>query len=478
MIIKQKKWTVLQFIYAILLGGLLLGYLLIQAFDHEPFSYPVWLAFLRVLVAVLGIWLGKLWKDKGFQIIILLYLLQIVRIAFKDSWLFFTDSVSDNFINGIWAIAGCYSLGRVLSLHQLKTFLHIVFTSWIIGIVIQCLISLYGAFTDQGFTNLYGVSIWEGGSIWGIIWEERLTVGFLYPTVTGSYLGFSAMAAAYSTITEKKKALKIVNGFAFAIIIFALGLTDSRASYVSAAAGFGIIAFLLVLKAIKDKERNKKEKEIRIAKDKKKVWCIAAICMAFVFIFSLLAIFSVAPVFNRMKAKGASVISVAKADEAIKKTQQVISRGVSGQDVLSGRFTVWKGTVSYIFEKPLRLLFGVSVYNPMAGPNQKMGTQMAHCHNIVIQILLESGITGVILALSFVLYTLKNFFQIIQKEGTPIWILILPALFISILVGDMAECFTWFRSWNSVALAFLFVTAGIINTSRDQRVINVEESLA
>ncbi len=470
--IGQEEWTISKLFYAILIGGLLLGYLAIQAFDHDPFPFPVWLAMLRIAAAFMGIWLGKLWKDKGFLIILMLLLIQICRIIVKDSRLLFTGFASDSIFNGLWAIAGCYSLGRVFSPRQTKLFLRIIFASWTIGTVIQCLISLYGAFTDWGVTNLYGTSIWEGGSIWGIIWEERLTVGFLYPTVTGSYLSFSGVVVAYSMVVEEKRPVKILYGLALVVILFTLGLTDTRASYISVAAGLGTIAFALVLRAKRDKIPEKETNVAEQRKNRRTAWCLALVCMIGVFVISSLAIFNIAPVFNRIKTRGIYMVSVAKAEEETQKSQQVISRGVSGQDVLSGRAGVWKGTLQYILREPKRLLFGVSVYDPMNGPNKEMNTQMAHCHNVPLQIFLESGIIGLLIVLCFVFYTARNVLRIINKKGIPTWLQILPAFLVSIAVGDLMECFTWFRSWNSVALAFLFVVAGIINSYHDTYGVN------
>lgn len=462
MMVKQKDRTVTQFIYATLLGGLLLGYLLIQAFDHEPFSFPGWLAFLRVLAAIMGIWLGKLWKDKGFLLLSVFLLIQIIRVVFKDAHLIFSDVVGTNILNGLWVVAGCYSLCRILSVKQVKGFLKVIAALWTIGTVIHCGIALYAAWTDLEIGNLNGDSIWVGGSIWGIIWEERLIVSYLYPTMSGSVLSISGVIALFALVMTEKKNIKILYGLAILLTVIALGLTDARTSYISFSAGCGVIAGLLVLWHFR-KEKDQKAKAVPGKECGLNSWFVAGICAIIVCVVAIVAISRITPLFNQIKIRGGLLSSIAYADEQAPGKLQVISRGFSGSDVLSGRIEVWKSIWHYVSAEPGRLLFGVSVYNPMSGPNQLSGSVMGHCHNMFLQILLESGLIGLLLILAFGLYTARNAWRIINSKTLPLWPRLIPAIVVSVLVGDLAECFGWFAEWKGPVLPFLFLTCGIIN---------------
>ncbi len=458
----KEKQIIALVIYVILTAGLLLGYLLIQAFDHEPFPYPAGLALERIAVASLGIWLGKLWKDKGFLLLAVLLLIQIIRVVFKDAHLLFSDVVGTNILNALWVTAGCYSLGRILSIKKTKGFLKVIAALWTIGTVIHCGIALYAAWNDLEIVNLNGDSIWVGGSIWGIIWEERLIVSYLYPTMSGSVLSISGVFVLFALVMTEKKRIKVLYGLAILLIVIALGLTDARTSYISFSTGCGVIAGLLVLWHIR-KGKDHRAKVIPGKEGGLYPWFVAGICAIIVCVVTIVAISRITPLFNQIKIRGGLLCSIAYADEQAPGRLQVISRGFSGSDVLSGRIEVWKSIWHYVSAEPGRFLFGVSVYNPMSGPNQLSGSVMGHCHNMFLQILLESGLIGLLLVLAFVFYTARNAWRIINSKTLPLWPRLIPAIAISVLVGDLAECFGWFAEWKGPALPFLSIACGIIN---------------
>ena len=473
--IKRNEWSVAQIIYAVLMGGLLCSYLLILAFDHYTFPLPAWLALIRLTVAVFGFCLGKLWKEKGFLIIASLLVIQILRVVFQNTQLMFTDSVSTCFFNGLWAVAGCYSLGRILSVNQLKRFLKIVAAVWTIGIVIHCSIALYATWTDQEIINLYGKTIVEGGAIWGLFWL-RLSIGYLYPTVSGSALSVSGIIALLVIFAAKKMGTRILYGIALLIIVVALSLTDARTSYISFSAGNGVSVGVCVLWCIK--KRKNEMAANHVFKKSHYAWLFAAVSAAAICCFSLILISRITPLFNFIKTKGDLLISTARAEEPALQKLQVMSRGLSGSNVLSGRLDVWKSVARYVLTDPIRILWGSSVFNPMTGPNQLSGEPMAHCHNMFIQVFLESGILGLIPVFSFGVYTVANAIKIINKKDFPLWINLLTAIPVSVLVGDLAECFGCFAEWKGPALPFLFVSVGIINSLGNRKFIETEESLA
>lgn len=462
--IKQEEWTVPQFVYALLMGGLLLDYLVIQAFDQEPFPYPAIIAFSRIVVSLMGIYLGKLWKDKQFLLLLALLLIQIFRVAYNDTRLIFSDVVSSSILNGLWAISGCYAVGRVLSLKKIKGFLRVLLAAWTFGIIIHCSIALYAAWKDLRIPNLSGGSIWGiPMSNWGSKWPERLSIGYVYPTVAGSTLSLSGVLALIALIIESKKGIKALYGLAFVMIIITLSLTDARTSIISFSAGAGMITCSGVLwlwwkrKSINSKSVMDNRKHSMI------VWLISIVCMLGVFALSMITIPKIVPVFNAIKIKGGIVIPYAYAEETDLIKQQIISRGFTGADAFSGRIDVWKNAIKYIIERPNVLIFGESIHNPMAGINSQMGTQMAHCHNMFLQLLIENGIIGLLPITVFFIVMITRLLRSLNNKTTPLWLRMIPAIVVSIMVGDLAECFAWFRPWKCPALPFLFVAMGIIN---------------
>ena len=118
---KQESWTPARIIYAVLMSGLLLGYLAVIATykDYtatgQDFVFPGFVWPLRVISAVMAIVLGKLWKDKGFWILMAYLLLKIVRVAIPDPQNLFEYTVSDHLMTGFWVFTACYGMARVFS---------------------------------------------------------------------------------------------------------------------------------------------------------------------------------------------------------------------------------------------------------------------------------------------------------------------------------------------------------------------------
>ena len=87
----------------------------------------------------------------------------------------------------------------------------------------------------------------------------------------------------------------------------------------------------------------------------------------------------------------------------------------------------------------------------------------AHCHCMPLMIILENGIPGLLIVLAFLVLTAIRSFQLVNGNRPTVQ-KIFPALVVSILVGELVECFTWLRSGTSPVLPFLFVIIGIIHS--------------
>ena len=107
---KQQSWTPARIIYAVLMSGLLLGYMAVIATYKDPtttgttFYFPGFVWVIRIITAVLAVWLGKLWKDKGFWLLMVYLLLKTVRVAVPNLQNLFIESVSDDLLTGLLGI--------------------------------------------------------------------------------------------------------------------------------------------------------------------------------------------------------------------------------------------------------------------------------------------------------------------------------------------------------------------------------------
>ena len=459
------RWQPATLIYAVLTGGLILSYLVTQAFDKPNYEYPAMIALLRLVAAAMGIYLGKLWKDKGFWLMIAYLAYKAVRIAVKGPNLFFTSQVSDDILNGFWVVAGCYALGRVLSISLLKQFLRILIALWTAGVLVHCGLAIYAAWTSQRIQNLSGESYWGG------YWDGRLLISFLYPTTSGSAMSISLVVVVCALLAMPGKLERVYYFLSLIVIMITLGLTDARTSYISAAAGSGVAAGCVILNALFHfRQKDSVHMGMKVATFRTlSVICMTIVSICFLFLFN-----SITPAFIRVRDRGGILVTVAKAEEASQK-QNIVNRGFGGQDSLSGRDVLWQNVIGYLVENPRTLLFGDSIYNPMSGPNVRNGGEMGHCHNMVLQIVLESGIIGLLFIVLFTVYVAYYAVRLMFGVHVPLWKRMIPAIPVSVLVGDLAECFAWFRSWNSQALIFLFASAGIIvslGKSKEQTIIH------
>ena len=448
------RWQPATLIYAILTGGLILSYLVTQAFDKPNYEYPAPIALLRLIAAAMGIYLGKLWKDKGFWLMIAYLVYKAVRIAVKDPNLFFTNQVSDNLLNGLWVVAGCYALGRALNIFQLKQFLRILATLWTAGTLIHCGLALHAAWIGQRIQNLSGKSIWGIGAA-----DYRVTVGFYYPTASGSAISISILVAACALLAISGKLKKVYFFLSLLVMIITLGLTDARTSFVSAAVGIGVATGCAELHLLY-RDRQKKSTG-NVKKKTVTLWTISFVSMAFVSIFFFLLFNEITPAFTRARDHGGILFTVAEAEGSTQK-QGIANRRFIGWESLSGRDVLWGNTIGYLTEHPKTFFFGDSIHNPMSGPNTRNGGEMGHCHNMVLQIILENGIIGLLFVILFAIYVVNHTVRLMFGEHVLLWERVIPAIPVSVLVGDLAECFGWFRAWNSQALVFLYLTVGII----------------
>lgn len=441
---QEKSWTAVKILYTGLTGFCLLSYLwlLVIGAGIDNMSPVIWIA--RLVSVPLALYLGRLWKDKGFWILSLYTFLFLLRCFIPDPNSIFYEEVAENILSALWLFGACYGLGRILDNRQLKAFFRVCAIIWTFGIVICSCISIYAAWRGQIINTL-------GKGFFGL--EElagRIRLFFVYlPTTAGSIIGISILICTLLAVSIKNRKVRLLFFISLIPLFLVLGLTDSRTAYISVPAGFGVMAFSAVLHHYQT-ESSKKEQ-----KHNTKAYIIGSFTMIAVFFLLVILVLQITPLFNHIKTRG--MIPVAYAEEA-KKTIVVSSSGFSGDRVLTGRAELWSSVIEHIKRNPIILLTGESKYAPLRGFDQFF----AHCHSLYLQVLLESGIPGLLLFLSFIIYTIVHAIKVIRTPSLPLWVRLLPALPISLWVGDIAETFTWLRSSQCPMGAIAIISAGII----------------
>lgn len=434
-------WPPAKAAYTLLMAVCLLSFLPMLAVNTgiDTMSPYLWIA--RIAAGFLAVWLGKLWKNKGFWILSAYTLLIFLRVWLDTPANLFQAEVAENLLSAIWIFGACYGLGFILEEKQLKRFLFLCAAVWTAGIAVFSCIGIYAVWTDR-------VIIAQREGIIGLS-GSRLDIVYL-STIAGSFLEITAVIALICAVAVKNRLAKVLFALALFPIILAIALTDSRTAFVSVSAGIGVLVFATVFRAV----QKQSGKQTRAGGWKP--WLIAVPAMVLTFLLILFLIQRITPVFNHMKLRG--LIPVAYAEEPAK--ELVVSRGFTGspQILLSGRYELWSDVLNHIRSHPLILLIGESKLAPTRGFNNFF----AHCHCIYLQVLLESGIPGLLLLLSFILYTFIHSIRAVKSRTIPLWIALLTALPISLWVGDIVETFTWLRSSQCPMGAILFIAAGII----------------
>lgn len=453
---KQQSWSIGRIFFAVLMTFLLLGYFAVMATYSDPtttkraFSYPGFVWILRVVTGVMALFLGKLWKDKGFRFLAIFLLLKLIRVIADDGNYVFDEAVSESLLTGFWVFSACYGMARVFSREQLKRFLNFNVAIWTFGMVISSCMGIYAAWTGN-----YIYTIGEG-AVWGLPWRHRLFLVY-FPTVSGSVASLSVILALCGAIVSKQKYSKVLFFLSMIPMMIALALTDSRCAQVTVSAGIAMIVGIFILRALRERAGdNQKKKQL--------AWIVAIVAAGVVLVTLVLACMRTISVFNQVKANGL-LIPRAFAEEA-KAKAAVSNRGYSGDNLLTSRPEIWRAAIDVLEHNPLLLLWGTSIRNSMVLVNaSKYLTFFAsHCHCLPLMILLENGIPGLLLVGAFLVKIIVASVRLVLKANNKRDILPVPFI-VSILLGELIECFLWLRTGQCPTLPFFFVAAGIILTT-------------
>ena len=432
-----KDWTPARVIFTVLTAFNLLSYLWILAIGAGINSIPTVIWIARIASVPLAVYLGKLWKDRGFQILGLYFLWFTCRLIFFKQTDLFRDEAAQNILSGMWLFTACYGLGRILKRITLSRFLLALTSVWAAGMVAYSCAALYAAWNDY---HIYVAA----DNFFGLL-HGRLMMIYV-PTTAGAILSLSSIIIMITAVAVRNRIGKILLLLAELPILLTLSMTDSRTALINLSVGMSMIVFIALIRHLRTKPSLSGAKRMILS------LTVALASLALI----LLVVMQFAPLFNRVKQTG--LISSALAERPKVGWTVVEQRGFSGDNVLNGRLDIWKSIIGYIRENPLTLLTGRSKVMPLQGVN----AEYAHCHCLALQILLESGLPGLLMVLVFVFYTLKNSYRILRSEDLPLWLRMLPAVPVSLWIVESVETFTWLRSSHCPMVSVLFVSAGIL----------------
>lgn len=445
-------------------GFTLLAYLGTLLIGYESRTAFLWT--LRCVSAPLTIYYAKLWKDRGFWFLAAYYLLFTARAIQIGRWEVMRLEGWISELSGLWVFTACYGLYRLIPEGQRRRVLGILAAVWIAGTVLNSLVGIYAAWTDKlfyGFTKDYlrlmGRELeYKRTLFWGVSGHRlRLIAG---TNQSGAIQQMTVLMAFCCGLCAEGKRARILYFLAAVPLLLALALTDARTAIIGLSAGVAVMAFAGVYQGLRSRKRKSGAALAPALR-----WTVSLLVMLAAFAAAVLLILQITPAFNQVKLQGILPSAYAESPGTV----EVSNRGFDfTESMFSGRVEVWRAVFQVLQEKPKILLVGSSKLGTMYRVNEILNYPYGHCHNMILQILMESGIPGLLLVLGFLIPILRNAGKAVLSPETPRWIRLLPAIMIAFWVMDMDECFVWLRHGTFPMLPFQFVIYGILANYRPQ----------
>lgn len=287
--------------------------------------------------------------------------------------------------------------------------------------------------------------------------DDRRLKLMAYSTVTAANLTMSiAMALAGHMLTEHR-AGKAAYLISLVPMLICLSLSGGRTGYVCTGAAVG---YTLVMHARPALKKRYGKQVVRI--------CLSLLIFLLACGLVVMGLPMVTRGFNAVHAGG--IVPQAQAEEVLEEAEDSAltlaeERNLFHQDGLSGRPIVWKAALDVLRGRPYLLLTGTSIPEVMEyvlPVTAEATTEVYdHVHCMYLQILLETGLPGLGLALAMVFMLLKRTWRLI-RSGDNLAMLPLPAL--GLLLYETVDCVTRLNKGLAcmpVLMLFLGLTMGL-----------------
>lgn len=405
---------------------------------------PVWIPFAMVTV-----FMGKLWRNKGFWLGSLLVAFLFERTCLKDPNL--SGETMVYMVSALYALIICYGFFDVIRPENRRNVLRIMCALWTIGTLVLSGIGLYVTWTGGGVKNL--------GDAYAYIDTGRLDL-FAVATTSGGILAGSAMFALVGFAAAKKTIWKVLYLIALIPMMIANAMTDTRSSLVMLSFALGGMVTLRIWGLMKKRVAVRGKMNIALAAG-------LAACMAGCTVLAVVGQQGLKNGFVEIRNRGSVIISSAMAEADEEENEQesnlpwTSSRDVVSGDkdqmkqMLSGRWDIWEGALRYAKEHPETLYYGLSP----DGTVRTVTDPEPHCHNILVQVFMEGGIPGIGLFLGLMVYFCLCAIKLWKRWNLPLWQRLLPVPALAVLLMEMVECLTHF-AYGHIPMTVLYFFIG------------------
>ncbi len=410
-----------------------------------PFLQPwqFWIQMAEVLCAGAVLAAGE-WRKRGWCTLLIL----------GTVWLFLTSvfrgaAVMEKSQYFMQRALLCLILlpfaGLGLKENEIRSWLRILLTVWVLFHAVLSVVGLVAAFQ--------GRQILDGSRTLEIFLREddhRLKL-MAYSTVTASNLTTAMGFCLILTAMTGKKGLRVLYLLIMIPMLICLALTVGRTGYVCA--GLTLGAYLALM--LEDPLRTRLKKSLR--------WAQAGIAVAAV-VLVILAMNGAVAGFNAIQREKPLLVSQAQAEAAEEaETVLVGQRSMTDMESMQGRSFVWRASLDVLRNKPYLLLVGTSVPQVMEHVQPYADAYSVetydHVHCMYLQILMETGIPGLLLCLCFVYLFARACLILWRKSGFS-WQKAVPLPALAIFLGECLDSMTRLDK-GLQTMPVLMLTAGL-----------------
>lgn len=382
-------------------------------------------------------------------------------------------------LRGLFIYLLCPSIGILLTEKDIRKFLLVFIAIWV---------GFFTVLSAEGIYSMHtGKRILDSSGIYGTFNEDGHLNLNSYYTVSAANLTVAILMAVIGINLTKKKIPKILYIVCILIMQYALALTTGRAGMFATGIGLGITLASWIEIKLRDRIQVKWKR-------------VLALCCVVVFV--TVGIYPVLlleqRIYNgqirgkeavgiisgaRAEGEAAEVTEAPEATEAVETTTEIdeaaeMTEAVAAAETaettempnihelqtrtlwregLSGRGAVYRQVIDLIREKPYLLLTGTSVPLVMEYVNKAGDEYFEHVHCMPLQILLETGIWGLILLILFLIPFLRAAWKLFFAIEEPGWKRLIFIPTICLFCIEMIECILRLKAGLQVAVpVFLF----------------------
>ena len=294
--------------------------------------------------------------------------------------------------------------------------------------------------------------------------EGRLYVFNMHPNEVACSLSiglFLAVMMALKTGKPLPGALYLLAGL---VIYAAVAITVTRTVMITVSLGLGACVYLLVMKLVPFcRDTAKAATGVLLA-----VVTAAVSFAGFNPTVDLITGLSGQGARGWMTAASAQAAVPAEEPAPPAETQIEDRSLIKDLSTFTGRTEIWRAGMDYIKQRPITLLIGSPDSEVARIPVRSIGRTVYHMHNVLIEMLLLTGIPGLTLYLCLILMVLKGAFQLFFAADTPIYLKFLAVIPPLLMVNGFTEIYPTL-SGNVMDMMFFVVSGAVVGFAAERK---------